>query len=156
MVSRCHHPESTGYRHYGARGIHVVPKWHDRPTFLRWVAAQPGHQNLALELDRRDNDGPYAPWNCRLVDRRTNTSNRRGNHHLVFHGERITLHEFRDRYAPAYRDVSPIRRQLERGATLEEVIANQVRCRGPYLRCAERRAPTPLHHPDRGGAAPRP
>jgi hypothetical protein len=134
MLGRCHDQGNARWKGYGGRGIVVVAEWHDRAVFLAWVAGQPGHKDLRLELDRIDNDGPYAPWNCRLVTRSENASNTRQNRYVEYEGSWYTITQFRNRFAPRYREVSAVRRQLDRGATPAEIIANQRRCRGPYLR----------------------
>lgn len=71
MCSRCRYPSSPNYARYGGRGITVCEEWRDDPAaFIAWAEAngyQPG-----LELDRIDNDGPYAPWNCQFITHRAN------------------------------------------------------------------------------------
>ena len=42
-----------------------------------WILENFPHIDRALELDRIDNDGPYAPGNIRLVPRKVNQGNRR-------------------------------------------------------------------------------
>lgn len=62
MRGRCNNPKFRSYKWYGARGIKVDPAWDDFAAFKRDVGPRPGPQ---YTLDRRDNDGPYAPWNVR-------------------------------------------------------------------------------------------
>lgn len=66
MRARCEQPSSVIYRYYGGRGIYVCDEWRrDVRAFIAWAEANgyaPG-----LEIDRIDNDGPYAPWNCQFI-----------------------------------------------------------------------------------------
>lgn len=75
MRTRCNSPSNSAYKNYGARGITVDPRWDDFTTFEAWVLAN-GYDGK-LDLDRRDNDGPYSPENCRFVTRSENLKNRR-------------------------------------------------------------------------------
>jgi len=76
MKNRCYDPSDRSYRSYGGRGITVCHEWlQDFATFVRW-ASQSGYRR-DLQLDRIDNDGPYAPNNCRWVSHRMNLQNRR-------------------------------------------------------------------------------
>lgn len=75
MKDRCHLPSHRAYKNYGARGIQVCDAW--RNSFEAFWLDMGGTYVRGLDLDRVDNDGPYAPSNCRWVDRRANTMNKR-------------------------------------------------------------------------------
>ena len=76
MIGRCCRPSNSDFIYYGLRGIYVCDEWRaSSRAFVAWALVngwQPG-----LQLDRRDNDGPYSPGNCRFVTRRDNQNNRR-------------------------------------------------------------------------------
>lgn len=72
MRARCECKGATGYSNYGARGIYVCDEWrHDPPAFMAW--AETHGYTPGLEVDRIDNDGPYAPWNCQFITSLANT-----------------------------------------------------------------------------------
>lgn len=75
MLSRCRNPRSTGYEHYGGRGIAVCSEWYEFEPFHAW-AKQAGY-SVHLTLDRKDTDGNYCSSNCRWVSRQVQSQNRR-------------------------------------------------------------------------------
>ncbi len=82
MIGRCRNPDATAYADYGGRGISVCERWHDYPNFL----ADMGPRPPGMTLERRDNDGPYAPWNCRWATRAEQVRNRRNNIMVTING----------------------------------------------------------------------
>lgn len=74
MRKRCDNPNYSQFKDYGGRGIFVCDEWRaSSRAFIAWALShgwQPG-----LQLDRRDNEGPYSPGNCRFVTRSVNRLN---------------------------------------------------------------------------------
>lgn len=78
MRERCYNPNHKSYPCYGGRGIEVCLRWMvDFWAFVDDLEAMPGY-NLAMEMDRIDNDGPYDPLNVRMVPKEINLACRGG------------------------------------------------------------------------------
>lgn len=88
MRRRCNNPHHATYPDYGGRGITVCPEWADFVVFLRDMGPKPFPE---AEIDRIDNDGPYAAWNCRWSTHQANTNNTRRNVWLEWDGRRQTV-----------------------------------------------------------------
>lgn len=87
---RCNNPKNKQFHLYGGRGITVCDEWNRSfDAFSEW-AHRNGYQS-GLQIDRRDNNGPYAPWNCRWVDRIVQGNNKRTNVLLSAFGEEKSI-----------------------------------------------------------------
>jgi hypothetical protein len=60
MIARCRSNTSDGYKHYGAKGVKIVPRWGDFRNFLADMGERPSGTTLGRILDR----GNYGPRNC--------------------------------------------------------------------------------------------
>lgn len=93
MINRCYNPKAPNYQDYGGRGIYICDEWMEKDNeghrigfinFYNW-AIENGYDD-SLSIDRIDNDGPYAPWNCRWVDTKIQNNNRRNSHYIDYKG----------------------------------------------------------------------
>lgn len=82
MNERCSKPSCKEFRNYGARGISVCEEWRTGfIPFYKW-AIENGYRRF-LVIDRKDNDGPYSPNNCRWVPPIVNAQNTRKCVHVI-------------------------------------------------------------------------
>lgn len=74
MLERCRNPNNRSYADYGGRGITVCERWHKFENFLADMGERPSDKH---SIDRVDNDGDYAPSNCKWSTKMEQRHNRR-------------------------------------------------------------------------------
>lgn len=95
MKSRCYNPNHKHYYDYGGRGIEVCPEWlNSSLSFINWSYDTGYNDNLSI--DRIDTNGNYCPENCRWVDCKTQSNNKRTSHFITFNGKTQTIGQWSD------------------------------------------------------------
>ena len=95
MIQRCCNPNNPKFKNYGGRGIAVCERWRSYDAFLEDVGQRP---TPAHTLDRIDNDGPYAPENCRWATRNEQARNMRKTIMVSAFGERKSLTDWAEQF----------------------------------------------------------
>lgn len=134
MINRCHCPTRSAYAKYGARGIYVCDRW--RNSFEAFLADMGPRPSPSHSIERKDNDGPYAPGNCVWGTRRQQSRNTRSNIWLTHGGKTMLAVDW----------------AKEIGIT-HQAIYQRIKWGWPTDRvCSPRRAPT--HHASSNSTAP--
>lgn len=120
MVRRCHDPKNKGFANYGARGIQVCDRWHTFENFLADMGPRPGGKR-EFSVERRDNDGPYSPKNCRWLPIGRQTENTRRSRLVTYHGNRVRFFDLTRRMSRDERETRRTRMDAH-GWTADEAI----------------------------------
>ena len=96
---RCEAPKTQAFEHYGGRGIRVLEPWRSSfSAFLKDMGPCPP----GLTLDRIDNDGHYAPGNCRWATRKQQAANTRQCVWVTLNGQPMILMELARHFGVKY------------------------------------------------------
>lgn len=87
VKNRCYNKNASDYPHYGGKGIYICDEWlNDRDAFIAWGIST-GFK-LGDTLDRYpDQNGPYAPWNCRWANAKMQANNTAQCHLITVDGK---------------------------------------------------------------------
>lgn len=101
LKERCYNAHSKDYPNYGGRGIYICRRWRRSfESFYNDMGEKPSKNHT---LDRIDNDGPYATWNCKWSTRKQQSRNKRNNVLISFNGETKCLSEWAEGTGFKYR-----------------------------------------------------
>lgn len=113
---RCRNPKWPAFHRYGGRGITICDRWNDFRAFYADMGPRP---SPAHSLDRINNDGPYAPENCRWATVRAQNYNKGANRIIDHDGERLPLNAWAER---AGINKSTFYYRLRRGMPMREAL----------------------------------
>lgn len=78
IKDRCYNKNNEHYKDYGGRGIFMCKSWKENPRlFIEWALAN-GYKK-ELEIERKNNNRGYAPWNCYFATEEQQARNKRNN-----------------------------------------------------------------------------
>lgn len=92
MQTRCYNPRNRAYASYGARGITICERW--RASFENFLTDIGPRPSSSHSIERVDNDGNYAPENCKWATREEQGRNKRNNVKVFVDGIEKTLSEW--------------------------------------------------------------
>lgn len=93
IISRCYDEKDKAFKNYGKRGIEVWLDWkEDFMNFYDWAIENGWKEGLSIE--RIDNDGNYAPQNCKLATPGEQSRNRRSTRNFTAFGETKCLFDW--------------------------------------------------------------
>lgn len=123
MKQRCYNPNNKSYSDYGGRGIYICEEWlNDFINFYNW-SIENGYEE-GLTIDRKDNDGPYSPWNCRWVNRTTQANNKRNNVMVQIFNQEYPLSTITNRFNVVYERTR--RHVRDKGENIYDIINSQI------------------------------
>lgn len=121
MKVRCYWTKSKAYKDYGGRGIYICDEWREEPEKFEDWCLDNGYES-GLQIDRIDNDGPYSPDNCRFVDAKTNSLNRRSTIYLTVNDVTKHVKEWADELNVTVNSIRIYRRRHGVDATVQRII----------------------------------
>jgi hypothetical protein len=134
---RCETPTCFGWKHYGARGIKF--KFKSTKAAVLWVMENLPHPTYKnLEIDRKNNNGHYAPGNLQLSTRRQNANNRSTTFWVPMKGKPLAMEDFKRLHPNCGYGRDQIRLLVLNGLTGEQIIkrfeAGRWKTAGQYKR----------------------
>lgn len=126
MRQRCENPKDSSYKDYGGRGIFVCKRWESFQNFIEDMAGTfiPG-----LTLERRNNNGPYAPYNCEWATAKRQRNNSRYIHYITLADLKLNLQQWSEKIG-----INPntIRNRLAAGWSIERALTLKPKSGGHY------------------------
>jgi hypothetical protein len=115
MLQRCTNPNNEHYANYCGRGISVCERWLDFRNFLSDMGLCPD----GMTLDRTENNAGYEPGNCRWVDMKVQTNNRRTNRLIEYEGKAQSVTQWAAEYQISF---NTLKSRLKRGMKIGDAL----------------------------------
>jgi hypothetical protein len=117
--SRCTNPNVPAYPNYGGRGIVMCDRWLN--SFENFYADLGPKPTPAHTIERIDNDGPYAPDNCKWATRIEQANNKRSNVFVTYQGITQSVPDWCRQLGLPYARIST---RIEKGMPPEEAFSS--------------------------------
>ena len=126
IKTRCYNDKTLSWKNYGGRGISMTLEWRNNfEVFEKW-AVNNGY-DASLSIDRIDVNGNYEPSNCRWVDEKTQSRNRRNNRQdtvkITAFGETQAIGNWLEDPRCAVKSIATICYRIGSGWTPEDAIS---------------------------------
>ena len=122
LKERCYNTHSKDYQNYGGRGIYICRRWRKSfESFYKDMGEKPSKNHT---LERINNNGPYAPWNCRWATRKQQSRNKRNNVLISFKGESMCASDWAERLGM---NISTLKSRLFKNWSIEKALTTPVR-----------------------------
>ena len=130
MQERCYNPNYAERQYYSDRGITVCDEWKGNYVAFRNWSLNNGYANN-LSIDRIDVNKGYSPDNCRWVDAKVQSRNRRNNLLVTMNGETKILMEWCEELGLPY---GTVLMRIHRGWDSVDALTKPIkRIKGGYL-----------------------
>jgi hypothetical protein len=123
MRQRCENPHSHDFGRYGGRGITICERWLDFDAFREDM----GDPGPGATIERIDNDGPYAPDNCRWASRKEQARNTSRSLRLTVGGITRTAAEWAELSGDPRLTATRISTRVGKGWSAERAVTEPVR-----------------------------
>lgn len=118
MIGRCHNPNHSGYKWYGAQGIYVCEEWRkDFPAFLGHIGTAPGSH---YTVDRIDRSKGYEAGNVRWATPKEQANNKSNNRCVTSGGRTLTVTQWAEELGISE---ATLRDRLDNGWTPEDAVS---------------------------------
>lgn len=121
MRQRCQNRNRGNFKFYGGRGITVCGRWNR--SFLAFVEDMGFRPSPKHTIERIDNNGPYAPWNCKWATASEQRHNYSRNRWLKIDGRRQTIGDWASERGL---DERLIRIRIRRGISERDAVMTPV------------------------------
>jgi hypothetical protein len=121
ILQRCTNPRNKAYPNYGKRGITVCERWQFFENFYADMGARPSPDH---SVDRVNNDGPYAPANCRWATHGEQRRNSRKVVRVTYHGKTMVLRDWAAELGFTY---TTLKHRFQRGWSIERAFTTPSR-----------------------------
>lgn len=120
LQDRCDSHKNEAFEDYGGRGIFVCERWREFSAFFEDMKHRP---SPLYSIERKDNNGPYSPENCKWATRDEQNNNKRNNAFIEFNGERRTIAQWSESLGIKRTTITARLRRY--GYSVEEVLSIQ-------------------------------